>query len=1284
MAISRKRIIFYSLFTLILAVFSVFSLAYYQLRNLGEFKTLAVEKLEELTRREVKIGEAEMGIVRGLSIRLKDVAVRSRSAEEPELMARSVWVVVKLLPLLDKRVEVKKIIVQGLSLRMVRDAEGRFSLGDVKKWITQPAESNLFKILKASLMNQLMVEDGAIHFQDYFNRPPEGPLPLNLEHISFSVRKNFLDSPFQFTLKGEIANGGSPTAFQVSGAFDNFSESQGFTGISINGKIRVHELNVSSFQPYLKKVLAKTPPGSWLSLDSSFSGNLGGTLKSEGTLKYSSNLNKNRPTLRDAHVPYRGGLEYKVSLNQDSIYIEELKSESGPFKFTAKGSLTNFLSNDPSVSFDLVTDSFLVNKSIDYLPLKFFPEEYHALIQSRFKNGSIKIKSLKFEGSLNQLRELAQEKNRSLISSELKMKHVDWQSPLPALQNVTGTFKVNKGNATLHITKARYENQPITNVHGTINNFMTRPRVDLKVENEVEMSQFHETLKRIFKGHPLLDSIAVYDNFEGTAIVRLDVKGPLDDFDRLAITGRIALNNVSLNEKGFGPRLENLNGNIIYSHTPEAAKRTDAYWIPVIKFDNLSGNFSKSAFSDLNGEMGFSNGEPLEKMSATYNLASSDLRYVFSDDSEDALVGLKEELDFVSGRLVLKYRSQGNPAKPETEKEWGKIELKNLSMKYPDRLMAMMDLNGNISYGDGKIRLESWNGRYGDSPFQLEGEIDRKNIKKLEYALRLNFPELVHTDLKDIPLFKDFKFAGPAHVSLNLNGNLDSFKFEHQADLTQVEYQIPGFMKKRSNALNKFKAKGSVLKNGGIIIDSWSYELGGNQVSGSAGIPDLDNPKYTISVASDNFQVYPSRQFFQFLDAEMDGALDFKITGSGNLNNLQDSKFEGEMKFKELKIRPKNFLSPLMVDASLIFKEGRLDIRSGNIKSGQSGLKFSGVYKRGDAPSLDLNLTGERLNIDELLPEPQGEETSFIDRLNQSEFFAKGKGEIRFDLDKLDYKLFTLDQVIGSIVLKNREIEMKDLVFDSNSSVNSGGRILIDAKGVGHFEGSVQARDMETKNLFSFFGNIFENSLSGDVKTVDARLKGSGKDWKEIFRSLSGNLSLDIQSGNINLEKLKRGVRRLFSSIPQPNPLKKDAASSFKQISGDFVAKDGIFKTQNFVIETENQRTSIVGTFDLVNNQMDTVVGIAPLAGLDRFLTQIPVVGKIITGGDEKSILKAYYTVKGDFNNPEITLTPFTSLGKRVMGIFQAILQAPQELLAPITDNLPKATQLPSATPADD
>ncbi|GIT64755.1 MAG: hypothetical protein Ct9H300mP23_03820 [Nitrospinota bacterium] len=45
---------------------------------------------------------------------------------------------------------------------------------------------------------------------------------------------------------------------------------------------------------------------------------------------------------------------------------------------------------------------------------------------------------------------------------------------------------------------------------------------------------------------------------------------------------------------------------------------------------------------------------------------------------------------------------------------------------------------------------------------------------------------------------------------------------------------------------------------------------------------------------------------------------------------------------------------------------------------------------------------------------------------------------------------------------------------------------------------------------------------------------------------------------------------------------------------------------------------------------MDTVVGVAPLAKLDRFLTKIPLVGKILTAGDEKSLFKNYYTKKGE------------------------------------------------------
>ena len=40
-----------------------------------------------------------------------------------------------------------------------------------------------------------------------------------------------------------------------------------------------------------------------------------------------------------------------------------------------------------------------------------------------------------------------------------------------------------------------------------------------------------------------------------------------------------------------------------------------------------------------------------------------------------------------------------------------------------------------------------------------------------------------------------------------------------------------------------------------------------------------------------------------------------------------------------------------------------------------------------------------------------------------------------------------------------------------------------------------------------------------------------------------------------------------------------------------------------------------------------------------------------------------YYTVKGNFETPEILPIPFTSLGKKVMGIFQGVLETPVEIL---------------------
>ena len=64
--------------------------------------------------------------------------------------------------------------------------------------------------------------------------------------------------------------------------------------------------------------------------------------------------------------------------------------------------------------------------------------------------------------------------------------------------------------------------------------------------------------------------------------------------------------------------------------------------------------------------------------------------------------------------------------------------------------------------------------------------------------------------------------------------------------------------------------------------------------------------------------------------------------------------------------------------------------------------------------------------------------------------------------------------------------------------------MLIDPKGVGHFEGNVQAQDIETSNLFGFFGEVFGDSLSGKVKNINVKMKGQRK-------GLGGNFQILIR-----------------------------------------------------------------------------------------------------------------------------------------------------------------------------
>ncbi|KMP11456.1 hypothetical protein UZ36_04320 [Candidatus Nitromaritima sp. SCGC AAA799-C22] len=1269
----KKGLVVYSLGSLFAVFLIVTGLVCYQLNDLDNLKGMAVDKLEDLTGRRVSIGAAELDFVKGISVRLRNVYVGTPGGVNHQFSAQSAWAVVKLWPLLNQKIEIQKLIVRGASFNLVRDEEGKFNLGDPSRWLAEPAQSGLFKVLAGSFMHNLSLLQSEVTFLDYYNVPGSDPLSISVKNINLTVGKQFLQTPFSFNLSGEIPNAHRPTVFQLSGTFDGLGGENGTQPIPIRGKVKVDQLHVPQFRPYLKKVLSAAPEDSWLSLESDFSGSLGGNLRSEGKLKYSTAVLGQKAVLRSMDSPNRGVMDYSIMLDKDSIEIQDLKLRSGSMSFSANGRLAGFSSKNPSISFALQTGEFQIRKTRQYLPLIFFPDSIHRDLQRRFRNGSLEIRSLKFDGSLSQLQELASEENKSRLAADIVLRQVDWRSPLPPLKRVTGSLKYKDGDGVFKIVKARYQDLPISNVKGTVRSMLNHPVADLSVENRMELEKLNRALKKALAGESFENILDDYQDFSGKGVLKVNIQGPLEEPEKISITGILSMENASFYEAEMKSRINNFKGEIHYRHIPENRQERSKSPIPIVRFKDLSGEFGKSAFYDMQGEILREGEKTVRKMTAKYRLNASELPGVIAGiDFGGPLFTALKQADFSEGDVEVDYRNLTDFNHPELEKDWGEIDLKNVSVKHPSGFQPLLKMTGGISFGDGQIRLQKISGWYGNSPIHLEGQLIPKSDSLLGFDLRATSTDWTQPDFKDIPYFENLEFSGPVRAEITLTGDRRSFKFKNRIDLTRAGYRFKEDVHKKENIPNQMDLGGSYTKKDGIVIDRLEFALDNNRVTGKARVKSFIDPEYSIELQASGFKTQPVASVVDVLQHNREGKVDFNISGRGNLNRIEDSWFEGSAVFKDLVFKWEDRANPVTVSADVRFSGKVYDFRKGQLKSGRSKLIFSGMSKNGEHPELVLKLTGKTLAIDELVPAGSGEEgveTDFRNLLEKSRLISEGTSQVSIDLGQLDYKSMTLNNVSGKLLLKDREIKIDGLRVGSKNPIKGSGKFSVKDPEAIRFTAEIKAEKIDADHLVGMFGDHFKDGLTGKVRKLDLLLKSRGKNISEITRSLSGKVSFHLDKGMIDKKKLKEGAFDLFGlKIPVREKSKSEKEeeenpSNYVNISGDFTHVGGVAETENFIYETDQRRTSIVGKFDLNKREMDTVVGVAPLPGLDKFLTKIPVFGKILTAGDEASLLKSYYAVKGPFDDPEVTSIPFTSLGKKVMGIFQGILQTPQEIL---------------------
>jgi hypothetical protein len=209
-------------------------------------------------------------------------------------------------------------------------------------------------------------------------------------------------------------------------------------------------------------------------------------------------------------------------------------------------------------------------------------------------------------------------------------------------------------------------------------------------------------------------------------------------------------------------------------------------------------------------------------------------------------------------------------------------------------------------------------------------------------------------------------------------------------------------------------------------------------------------------------------------------------------------------------------------------------------------------------------------------------------------------------------------------------------------------------------------------------------SLRGRIGGGAVTATGSGGETR-IATSDAGallrfaNLYSHLEGGDLNLLLRPRGdasageatltdfvlrdepaFRQLVSAAPQRTSAggaaTVDAARvRFEKMTASFERTPGKLAIQDAVIYNPNVGLTAQGGIDFQHNQVDLSGSFVPAYSVNTILTKIPLVGLLLSGGENGGVFGINYRVHGSMSDPTLSVNPLSAIAP---GIFHRILSA--------------------------
>ncbi|BEI35960.1 YhdP family protein [Polynucleobacter sp. HIN6] len=249
----------------------------------------------------------------------------------------------------------------------------------------------------------------------------------------------------------------------------------------------------------------------------------------------------------------------------------------------------------------------------------------------------------------------------------------------------------------------------------------------------------------------------------------------------------------------------------------------------------------------------------------------------------------------------------------------------------------------------------------------------------------------------------------------------------------------------------------------------------------------------------------------------------------------------------------------------------------------------------------------------------------------------------------------------GAIAIKTRNstnrITIESLKINNPSSSSTvTGEWTSDAQGDNErviIDTTSQVKDLGT--VVAYWGN--PKAVEGGKGTINAKLDWSGPPYNPSFETLAGNVKINLENGR--LLQVDSGFAKIIGVFSLQSLLKfatfdiqgslgsvVTSGTAFNTLSGDFVLRNGVARTQNFTMQLNQARVATSGLVNIPKQTQDLRITIFPTidatAGALALFAVNPIVGasaligQYLISSQLNRTLQTDYLVQGSWDKPDV------------------------------------------------